>query len=164
MTVIDRICKAIHTLSSSLSLLMVLVTFVVVVARYFFSSGWVWLQESVTYMHAILFLSSAAYTLRREGHVRVDLFYRAASVKTKAILDCIGILIFLLPSCAVLFYFSWPYVLASWQVFEGSQHEGGLNAVFILKSFILIFSGLVFLQGLSLLWFNIKRIHKGTLA
>ncbi len=136
--------------ASWLSLLMVLVTFAVVVLRYAFDLGWIAMQESITYMHAVLFLSGAAYTLRHQGHVRVDIFYRRFSKPTQAWVDLFGTLFLLMPVCLFIFFISWDYVASSWSLFEGSREAGGLDGVFLLKSMILVMAGLLVLQGVAI--------------
>jgi len=134
---------------SWLSLLMVLVTFLIVVLRYGFDLGWIWLQESVTYMHAALFLIGAAYTLKHEGHVRVDIFYGRFTPRARAWVDLFGSLLLLMPVCLFIFYVSWDYVTQSWSVHEGSRETGGLDGVYLLKSLLLVMAGLLVLQGLA---------------
>jgi len=133
-----------------LSLAMVLVTFAIVVLRYAFDLGWIWLQESVTYMHATLFLIGAAYTLKHQGHVRVDIFFRRFSPRGQAWVDLLGSLLLLLPVCLFIFKTSWGYVAQSWALHEGSREAGGLNGVYLLKSLILLMAGLLVLQGVSM--------------
>jgi len=135
-----------------LTLGMVLVTFVVVLMRYVFGLGSTILQESVVYMHATVFMVCAGYALVHNGHVRCDIFYGAASPRAKAVIDIIGTLIFLIPMCVLIFWVTWPYAAASWAVLEGSP-EGrmGIPAVFLLKTLILVFAGLLALQSISLL-------------
>ena len=133
-----------------LALAMVLTQFVVVVFRYVFGLGWIFVQESITYMHAILFMMGAGYTLLHEGHVRVDIFYRDMGPLAKARVDLFGALLLLTPFCAIIFVASYPYVLSSWQVFEGSKETSGIHGVFLLKTAILGFSVLMVLQGLAL--------------
>ena len=145
----DVINEHLGSAVSWLSLLMVLVTFVVVVLRYAFDLGWIWLQESVTFMHAALFLVGAAYTLKHEGHVRVDIFYRKFTPRTRAWVDLGGALFLLLPVCLFIFSVSWDYVAQSWSLHEGSREAGGLDGVYLLKSLILVMAGLLVLQGLS---------------
>jgi len=134
-----------------LTLGMVLVTFVVVLMRYVFGLGSTILQESVVYMHAIVFMAVAGYALVHNGHVRCDIFYGAASPRAKAIIDIIGTFLFLIPMCILIVWVTWPYAKASWAVLEGSP-EGrmGIPAVFLLKSLILVFAGLLALQSVSL--------------
>ncbi len=145
----DGINEFLGSTISWLSLLMVLVTFVIVVLRYAFDLGWIWLQESVTYMHAALFLIGAAYTLKHEGHVRVDIFYRKFTPRTRAWIDLAGALFLLLPVCLFIFSVSWDYVAQSWALREGSREAGGLDGVYLLKSLILLMAGLLVLQGMA---------------
>lgn len=145
----DAVNDSLGRAVSWVSLLMVLVTFVVVVLRYAFDLGWIWLQESVTYMHAALFLVGAAYTLKHEGHVRVDIFYRKFTPRTRAWVDLGGALFLLLPVCLFILSVSWDYVAQSWALREGSREAGGLDGVYLLKSLILVMAGLLVLQGLS---------------
>jgi TRAP-type mannitol/chloroaromatic compound transport system permease small subunit len=132
-----------------LTLGMVLVTFAVVVLRYVFNVGWIAMQESVTYMHALVFLLGAAYTLRHDGHVRVDIFYRKMGPRAQAWVDLLGALLLLTPVCIAIIWVSWGYVASSWSLLEGSRETGGLPGVFLLKSTILAMAGLMILQGLS---------------
>ncbi|MGN7612174.1 TRAP transporter small permease subunit [Magnetococcales bacterium HHB-1] len=134
---------------SWLAIIMVLVTFVIVVLRYFFNIGWVALQESVVYMHALLFMLGAAYTLQEDKHVRVDLLYRQWSPRTKAWINLLGTLIFLFPLMIFILITSWPYVKDSWDIMEGSREAGGLDLVWALKSVLLLMPFLVLSQGLA---------------
>lgn len=138
---------------SWLTLLMVLVTFVIVVLRYVFGTGLIWLQESVTWMHAAVFMLGAAYTLQREEHVRVDIFYRKMSEQQRAWVNLLGVLVFIFPMCAFFVYESIDYVAASWSLREVSRNSGGLfyPAVPLLKSVLVIMPVAVALQGLALL-------------
>lgn len=128
---------------------MAVVTFIVVVLRYVFNLGWIWLQESVVYMHGMLFMAAAGYTLYTEGHVRVDIFYDKMTEEKKAWVDLFGALFLLLPTCFIILYYGSGYVFSSWEILEDSKETGGLPAIFILKSFILIFPVLLISQGAS---------------
>ena len=134
-----------------LTLFMVLVTFLVVTLRYVFDLGWIAMQESVVYMHAIVFMLGAAYTLKHQGHVRVDIFYQRFSPNTKAWVDLLGTLFLLFPVSIFIIWMGWEYVADSWSVMEGSREAGGLPGVFLLKSLIIAMPALMLLQGLSLL-------------
>lgn len=138
---------------SWLTLLMVLVTFVIVVMRYVFDTGLIWLQESLTWMHAAVFMLGAAYTLQQEEHVRVDIFYRKMSDQQRAWVNLLGVLVFIFPMCAFFVYESIDYVAASWSLREVSRNSGGLSypAVPLLKSVLVIMPVAVALQGLALL-------------
>lgn len=132
-----------------LSLLMVLVTFLVVMLRYAFDLGWIAMQESVTYMHASLFMLAAAYTLQQGGHVRVDILYQRLSPRGRAWVDLLGTLLLLIPVCIYLVWSGWDYVAGSWSVREGSREAGGIPAVYLLKSLILALPVLLLLQGMA---------------
>lgn len=158
---IDRFSKLVGKAASWLTLFMVLVTFVVVVMRYVFDAGLIWLQESVVWMHAAVFMLGAAYTLQQEEHVRVDIFYREMSPKRKAWVDATGVLVFLLPLCVFFAWKSWDFVTISWQLKEASRESGGLPYPLIplLKSVIVITPALLGLQGLALLARSIKTLR-----
>jgi len=128
---------------------MVLITFLVVVLRYGFNIGFIWMQESVRFMYAAVFLLCAGYTLLKNKHVRVDVLYLNLSERSKAIVDLFGSVFLLLPVCFVIFYYSWSYVINSWQQMEGSIEERGLHLVFIMKTFIWLFAILVSMQSLA---------------
>lgn len=129
---------------------MVLIQVIIVLMRYVFGIGSIMLQESVVYMHAILFMATVGYTLLHDGHVRIDIVYREASPRTKALIDLTGTLIFLIPVCILIGWVSWPYVAASWRVLEGSKETSGIPGVFLLKSLILLFTVLLAAQGFSM--------------
>jgi TRAP-type mannitol/chloroaromatic compound transport system permease small subunit len=148
---IDRANERIGVTVAWLALFTVLVEFTVVVMRYVFGVGSVKMQESIVYMHATVFMVAAGYTLLHNGHVRCDIFYAEATPRRKAAIDLIGVAIFLLPMCALIAWEAWPYVTAAWAVREGSP-EGrlGIPGVFLLKSMILVFAGLLGVQGIAL--------------
>jgi TRAP-type mannitol/chloroaromatic compound transport system permease small subunit len=134
-----------------LTLLMVLIAFTVVVLRYAFNLSWIWLQDSIVYLHATVFMLAAAWALQRDEHVRVDIFYRDSSPRHKAVVDAFGILIFLIPFCIFLIASSWNYVAVSWAIQEGSREASGLPWVYVLKSLIILLPALVLLQSLVML-------------
>lgn len=147
---VDALNERIGRALSWLTLAMVLVTFFVAVMRYGFAWGRVWIQESYVWMHGIVFMIGAGYTLLHNGHVRVDIFYRPASLRYRALVDLFGSLFLLLPMVVTVFVVSWPYVLESWRKLETSREAGGLPGLFLLKTVILLFCVLAGLQGLSL--------------
>lgn len=132
-----------------LTLAMVLVTGAVVLLRYAFDLGWIAVQESITYLHALVFMLGAAYTLRHDGHVRVDIFYRRLAPRGQAWVDLLGALLLLLPVCIFVLWISWDYVAASWSLLEGSRDAGGLPLVYLLKAVIPAMALLLLLQGIS---------------
>ncbi len=134
---------------SWLTLAMVLATVAVVVMRYAFGQGLIWLQESINWMHAAVFMLGAAYTLKADAHVRVDVFYREMSERGRAIVNLVGTLVFLLPLCAYLVAESWEYVELSWRIGERSREAGGLPMLYLLKSLIPLMALLLALQGIA---------------
>ena len=130
--------------------LMTGITLAVVVLGSVFRIGFVWLGEVVVYCHAALFTLAAAHTLRHEGHVRIDLFYAKMGARGRACVNLFGVFVLLLPTCAVIIFYSYPYVASSWQVLESSPDAQGLPAVFLLKTCLLIMPALLALQGLAL--------------
>jgi TRAP-type mannitol/chloroaromatic compound transport system permease small subunit len=136
---IDRLTSALGRAAAWLALVVVLLQFALVVARYLFGLGSVWLTETVIYAHAALFMLAAAWTLQVGGHVRVDIFYADASAHTKALIDLVGALFLLLPFMVVLI----------WSILEHSQEASGLPVVFVLKTLIPLFALLMALQGIA---------------
>ena len=157
---LDRLSTAIGRGASWLTLLMVVVTFVVVVMRYVFDAGYIWIQESVIWMHAVVFMLGAAYTLHDEEHVRVDVFYRNMSPRRRAWVNLVGVVVFLLPLCAFLAWNSWDFVVQSWRIGESSREPGGLPYPFLplLKLALLLMPLTVSLQGLSLLLKSVREL------
>lgn len=146
---IDRLNVAIGRAVAWLVLAVVLLQFALVVARYLFGLGSIWLTETVIYAHAALFMLAAAWTLHASGHVRVDIFYADASARTRARVDLIGALLLLLPFMLVLLWLSVPYAARSWAILEHSQEASGLPLVFVLKTLIPLFALLMALQGIA---------------
>ncbi|MDI3470493.1 MAG: TRAP dicarboxylate transporter [Pseudolabrys sp.] len=146
---IDRLTAAIGRGAAWLVLVIVVLQFALVVARYVFALGSIRLDETVMYAHAGLFLLAAAWTLQAGGHVRVDVFYAEASPRAKAWIDLTGTVVFLLPFAAAVFWLSLPYVRMSWAVLERSPEASGLPFVYLLKTLIPVFAVLMALQGFA---------------
>ena len=140
---------------------MVIVTFIVVIMRYVFDAGLIWVQESVVWMHAVVFMLGAAYTLHAEEHVRVDIFYRTMSARRRAWVDLAGVVIFLMPLCAFLAWASFDFVAQSWRLGESSRESGGLPYPFIplLKTVLLLMPVAVALQGVSLCLKSVQALR-----
>jgi TRAP-type mannitol/chloroaromatic compound transport system permease small subunit len=128
---------------------MVLIQFVIVVARYVFGLSDVAVQESVLYLHATLFMIGAGYTLLVNAHVRVDIFYSRLGAAGQRRIDLFGHLCLLMPTMVALIYWSWPSVVNSWKILEGPISVGGIKAVFLLKSLIPAFCVLLLVQSLA---------------
>lgn len=133
-----------------LLLLMAFIQFGVVVLRYVFGINYIFMQESITYMHGAVFLLAGGYALLTHDHVRVDIFYRGASEKKKALIDFLGTYLLLFPVCLVLLWTASPYVASSWAVGEGSTETSGIQAVFLLKSLIPAFAILLAMAGFNI--------------
>ncbi len=128
---------------------MVILVVLVVITRYFLGLGSIALQESVTYLHCLVFMMGFAFTLKHDGHVRVDIFYRGFSPRFKAIVNLIGGLLFLIPFCLLIFFTSWDYVLASWAISETSAENNGLPFIYLLKTLMLLMPVTLLLQGIA---------------
>ena len=155
---IDKLNQYCGCVVSWLTLTMVITTFLVVVMRYLFNIGSIALQESITWMHALVFMIGVSYTLKREGHVRVDIFYQKMSPRLRAWVNLSGTLFFLLPLFGFILWACWDYVLFSWSLNESSQEAGGLPYLFLLKTLLLVMPVLMILQGISMLIYNLHQI------
>lgn len=132
-----------------LAVVMAVLTTLVVLLRYGLNMGSIAAQEAITYMHGALFTLGAAYTLRHDGHVRVDIFYRKFTPRTRAWINSLGGIVFLLPLCVFICGISWNYVAESWHIRESSPEPGGIPAVFLLKSLLPLMAATLFLQALA---------------
>jgi TRAP-type mannitol/chloroaromatic compound transport system permease small subunit len=147
---ISRFNNILGQIFSWFSLGIVLVCFTVVILRYVFSTGFIWLQDLYVWLNAMMFMGIAGFALYNNSHVRVDIFYRPASRRRKALVDMFGSLFFVGPFVWVLTNWSWAYVQRSWRFMEGSANFGGLPGLYIIKSFILFFALVVALQALAM--------------
>lgn len=146
---IGALNKLIGNVFAWLAPLMVIICFIVVVQRYVLGTTTLWMQDLYVWLNGAMFTAVAGFALFRDDHVRVDIFYRPANVRTKAIIDLIGVIFFLLPFCWIVTRYSWNYIARSWKLFEASSNVGGMPGLFILKSFILVFVALIALQGIA---------------
>ncbi|MFC5586270.1 TRAP transporter small permease subunit [Nitratireductor kimnyeongensis] len=157
---LDRINRAVGATVRWLALAMVLVQFGTVVLRYVYGISFIFMNETVLYLHATLFMLAAGYTLLVDGHVRVDIFYGLLGSRGKARIDIFGALCFLIPSTAMIGWFSWPSVRNSWSIMEGAISVGGIPASFLLKSLIPAFCVLLIIQGLACIMRDIARLRE----
>ena len=146
---IDCVNTAVGRTAAWAALLIVLVQFIVVVMRYVFGVGSIWLTETIIYGHATLIMLAAAWTLYAGGHVRVDVFYADFAPRTKAWVDLAGALLLLMPFMLVIAWFAIPYVARSWASLERSREASGLPLLFLLKTLIPLFAFMMALQGVS---------------
>jgi TRAP-type mannitol/chloroaromatic compound transport system permease small subunit len=156
---IDRLSVAVGRVVAWLTLAMVVGTFLIVLLRYLFAVGFIWMQESVTWMHATIFMLGAAWALRSGDHVRVDVFYKKMSPRRQGWVDLLGTLLLLLPMCGYIFFESLPYVQQSWEIRERSREASGLPGLFLLKTLIPLTALLLALQGVSDLVRAARRIR-----
>ncbi|MGB4074363.1 TRAP transporter small permease subunit [Pseudomonas sp.] len=146
---IDTLNAALGKACAWLTVFLVLGTAIVVVLRYGFGIGATALQEAVLYGHALVFMGAAAWTLQRNSHVRVDIFYQAFSRRRQALVNSLGSVLLLLPLCLFLGWSSWEYVGNAWATLEGSSETGGLPLVYLQKSIILLLVVSLVLQGIA---------------
>jgi TRAP-type mannitol/chloroaromatic compound transport system permease small subunit len=149
LNVVESFTETTGRLIAWLTMLMVVLVMIVVVTRYFLEVGSIALQESVTYLHCLVFMLGLAFTLKHDGHVRVDIFYRGFSPKSKAVVNLLGGILFLVPVCLLIFFTSWNYVLASWAIQETSAENNGLPFVYLLKTLMLLMPATLLLQGIA---------------
>jgi TRAP-type mannitol/chloroaromatic compound transport system permease small subunit len=152
--VIDWANKQIAIVANCLVLLACLISAGNAASRYLFSessNGWLEIQW---YMFAGMVLLGAPYTLRMNEHVRVDLLYGMMSTRTRIWIDIIGGVLFLLPICIILTYFTWPWFVDSWVQHEESSNAGGLIR-WPVKLLMPVGFALMTLQGISEI---IKRV------
>ena len=146
---IDSLNESLGRWISWLALAMVLVMGLVVVLRYAFQVGSIALQESIIYLNALIFTFGAAYTLKQQGHVRVDVFYTRRSSRARGLIDLLGTGIFLTLTAGFIIWASWDYVAVSWRIREGSAESSGLPYVYLLKASLLVLPLLLIIQGVA---------------
>ncbi|WP_372748968.1 TRAP transporter small permease subunit [Litorivivens sp.] len=129
--------------------LLMLNTCAVVFLRYGLEQGSTFMQELSIYLHATIFMLGAGYTLKRDGHVRVDILYRKFSPRRQAWVNALGTLVFLLPLCGYVVLISWDFVSHAWQIKESSAEPGGIPAVFVLKTLIPLMAVNLAIQGVA---------------
>ncbi len=159
MKYLNQLSLAIGHAVSWLTLGMILFILINVLASWLFNTSWIWLRESVTWMHGANFLLAAAYSLNQQSHVRVDIFYSKMSLKNQALVDALGSIFLLLPTCLFIAWASWPAFLLSWRVGEVSSEAGGLPALYILKGLLLLMPLLLAIEAINQFIIQIKRIR-----
>ncbi|MEM8914304.1 MAG: TRAP transporter small permease subunit [Pseudomonadota bacterium] len=160
---LERINEIVGEITAILSVLLVLNVFLVAFLRYAFGFGEIWMQELYVWIHATIFLAGAGYTLRHEGHVRIDLFYASANLRYRAIVNTLGCIFLGLPLVYVLGTKAWPMIVRSWQSLEKSAEVGGMPALYIFKSLILVFCVCLGIQLIVLLVRSIAILVSGPL-
>lgn len=148
---LEALLRAIGRFVRWLAVLLVLVQLAVVILRYAYGSSFIWMQESVIYTHATLFMLAIGYTLLVDGHVRVDVFYGRWSARRRALVDLLAVVSAVLPFCALVIWASWGYVAVSFRMGEGPMQVGGLPLLSWLKALIPAMAVLLALAGLAML-------------
>jgi len=157
---IDGLSNRLGRIFSWLTLTMVVVMATIVVLRYAFQIGSIALQESVIYINALIFTFGVAYTLKEQGHVRVDIFYSRLNEKKRAWIDLLGSVFFLVPSTCFIIWICWDYVAVSWRIQEGSAESSGLPFVYLLKAVLLVLPALLLMQGISEIGRSVSLIRR----
>lgn len=147
--IIDGLSEKIGYCVSWLTTLLVITVFYDVIMRYVFKSGSIAVQEMQWHIFSVIFLIGAAYTLKQDGHVRVDILYTNFSKKTKAWVDFLGAFIFLIPFSIIVIISAKMFIIGSWNVNEISPDPGGLPYRYLLKAMIPTGFVLLILQSLS---------------
>ncbi len=156
---VDHLNERIGVLTSWLTTVLVLVVCYDVVTRYLLKRSSVAVQELEWHLFAMIFLTAAAYTLKHDRHVRVDIFYARFSPRLQALVDFLGTLLFLIPFSLLVIYSSRTFVWNSFRIRETSPDPGGLPARYLIKAFIPLGFILVLLQGLALLIRSWQRLR-----
>lgn len=146
---LDRFTDIVGNTLSLLTAAMVIITSLVVILRYGFGQGSIFLQESITYLHATVFMLCCGYALLHNSHVRVDIFYRRWQPSQQAWVNALGGVLLVLPFCAFMTYASFDFVMTSWRIGETSAEPGGIPAVFLLKSLLPVMALLLALYTCS---------------
>ncbi|HBR99082.1 MAG TPA: hypothetical protein DD979_17135 [Gammaproteobacteria bacterium] len=150
-SIVDRLAETLGRLTRWMAVVMVLLQFAVVVARYLFDAGSVMAQEAILYLFGSMFMLALADTLAANRHVRVDMLYHSYSDRQRRWVDGVGLVVFLIPLCAFMLWHSKDYVLNSWASLEGSRESQGLPGVFLFKTIIPVALLLVIAQGVVIL-------------
>ncbi len=132
--------------SSLLVLTLIFLVSFSVMLRYVFAIGFTWLQDLYIWVHASFILLGIAYTLNKDGHVRIDIIYRKLNDKKKKIVNFFGSILFGLPLCYLIIFKGYEYFHRSLIIGENSKETGGLPNIFILKFLIFLMGILLFLE------------------
>lgn len=155
---LDAINERLGHITSWFTVILVAVVFCDVVMRYLINTSYVFMQELEWHVYAIVFLFGAGYTLKRDGHVRVDIFYQGASEEKKAWINLLGAVFLLIPGCVMIILTSLPWIWESIKVMEHSRDPGGIPFRFIIKSCLPVGFFFLLLQAFSVVLSSIATI------
>lgn len=156
---LDRLSDSFGKISTTLMILLLMNVFYDVIARYFFKSSSIGMQELEWHLFASMFLTGIAYTLKEEGHVRVDVLYEKFSPKKQAWVNVLGCLFLLFPFSGLIMWFGYDFALEAFNLGEMSGDPGGLTHRWIIKSMIPISALMLTISGLGFLLKNILCIR-----
>ncbi len=148
---INKINEWVGRTTAWLTAVLVVIVCFDVVARKLFNFTKIWITDLEWHVFSLIFLLAAGYALKHNRHVRVDLFYDNFSRKDKALTDFVGTLLFLIPWCFVVIFFSYGYALESFRLLEGAAEPGGLPARYVIKFCTTLGIGLLLLQAVATL-------------
>ncbi|MCB1174364.1 MAG: TRAP transporter small permease subunit [Leptospiraceae bacterium] len=144
---LEEVNRRLGAASAWLVLVLAVGTLITVIVRYLLKLDVIWLQDLMRYVHALLFIAAAGYTMLHNAHVRVDIFYQKLSPRGQAWVDVLGTLFLLAPVYVLLsndsFFFAWDSLI----ILEASETTGGIPALYIFKSFLLLLPAVLLLQG-----------------
>lgn len=152
---VGGISGAVGWLAGWLCILMIGVVFIDVIARYFFQAGSIAMQELEWHLFAAVFLLGAAYTMRENANVRVDVFYVQMQLRRRAMVDIFGTVVFVVPMCSLILYSSYDFVIYSYHIQEVSNDPGGLPYRFAFKALLPTGYLLVLIQSLAVISRNV---------
>jgi TRAP-type mannitol/chloroaromatic compound transport system permease small subunit len=146
---IDALVGALHYVINWIWVLLVLLIVTNVVLRYVLRTNFIAMEELQWHLFAVGFMIGLAYAIKADGHVRVDVLADRFRRRTRAWIEMLGILLFILPLCGIMLYWGWPFVLRSWTINEVSAAPGGLPYRWVIKSVILVAFALIGLAAIS---------------
>ncbi len=137
----------------------ILVIFSNVIMRYLFNTSFVCMAELEWHLFSFVFLIGAGFTLLYDGHVRVDVLYSVLGPKKRAVINLLGVIVFLIPSCCLVLKTAVPWVITAYEIKEVSLDPGGIPARFFIKAclpagyFLMLFQGLLLAAKSALVLF-----------
>lgn len=132
----DKFANIIGNFTALVMVLMILIVTYNVVMRYFFNTGSIAMQEMEWHLFSVIIMIGVSYTLKENGHVRVDVIYDRLATKKKAMINMVGVVLFILPVSLLIGIDSIPFVIEAFTSNEGSGDPGGLPYRWIVKSLI----------------------------
>ncbi|MDZ7818681.1 MAG: TRAP transporter small permease subunit [Aliarcobacter sp.] len=156
----DKFADAIGYVTAFVMVLMILNVTYDVVMRYFFNTGSIAMQEMEWHLFSVIILLGISYTLKEDGHVRVDLIYDRLTNKKKAKINMVGVVLFILPVALLIGIESVPYVIESFASNEQSGDPGGLPYRWIVKSLIPLSFFLLIITAIGFFIKNLN-VYKG---